>query len=306
MIPWLARTCDRALIAWLARHVRPPRGYQPPDGAARQPCIAAVSAGPIYPTLTKKLHEDHWEFRAASPAPSVWKESQTIRGQILGAADSRAALLVLHGAYGEYAPCQMLARPFLPHGFRVLIPAAPGHLERSPRRTTSGAPFFWSAESVVLGLAQWLTDIRGLIEGLRREGVERIGIVGYSIGSLAAGLAATLWSDLDFVAVLAPVGHHLQAVEHRGVAAQLWPWMRRLSPERRALLDGWAPINRRPVVSRLLFLIPLFDVLQPTDLQQAWWQAWDQPEQRQYRHGHISVCFCRQLYRDLGDFAATL
>lgn len=306
MIPFLARSCDRLMVPILARHVRRPPDYQPPTEPVPDSPEAIADPQPVAPVLTKKLQDELWEFQAPSPASSPWKESETIHGQILGKEDARAAVVILHGAYGEYYPCQMLARPFARQGFRAVIPAAPGHLERTPKGLTGGAPFFWSAPSVVLGVAQWLTDIRSLILALRQQGVERVGIVGYSIGSMTAGLAATLWDDLDFVAVLAPVGHHLQAIDRRGDAARLWPWMKGLPSRESALLDRWAPAHRRPVARRLLFLTTLFDVLQPTDLQLAWWRAWGEPAQIPYRHGHLSVCFCRQLYRDLGQYAATL
>jgi pimeloyl-ACP methyl ester carboxylesterase len=293
------------MVPILARHVRRPPDYRPPADAIPDNPEAVVRPEPVVPVLTSEMEDGIWQFQAPSPASSPWKESETIHGQVMGAENTRAAVLILHGAYGEYYPCQMLARPLVKHGYRALIPVAPGHLERTPKGMTSGAPFFWSAEAVVLGMAQWLADIRALTLGLREEGVERVGLVGYSIGSLTAGLAATLWDDLDFVAVLAPVGHHLQAIDRCRDAARLWPWMKGLSCRESALLDRWAPIHRRPAISRLLFLVTLFDALQPTDLQLAWWQAWGEPDQKQYRHGHLSVCFCRQLYRDLGQYAAT-
>ena len=73
-------------------------------------------------------------------------------------------------------------------------------------------------------------QVRGLIDGLRQQGVQRVGILGYSFGSQAAGLAVTLWSDLDFVAVVAPVGHHHQSILRSPAAGRIWPWMRRLPP----------------------------------------------------------------------------
>lgn len=306
MLPPLARFCDRLLVAILARYVRRPADYQPPTQPVPDSPDAIAAVPPVVPTLTKKLQDDVWEFLAPSPAVSPWKESEIIHGQFLGPEDARAAVFILHGAYGEYHPCQMLARPLVRQGYRAIIPAAPGHLERTPKGLTGGAPFFWSAQSVVLGVAQWLADIRALSLGLRDKGIERIGIIGYSIGSMTAGLAATLWDDLDFVAVLAPVGHHLQAIERRGEAARLWPWMKGIPRQESEMLDRWAPVHRRPVVRRLMFLTTLFDVLQPTDLQLAWWRAWGMPSQIPYRHGHLSVCFCRQLYRDLGHYADTL
>src|SRR5438874_2311376 len=85
----------------------------------------------------------------------------------------------------------------------------PDHVPRAMHGRFSGSAMFWSTELVVAGMAQWLAEIRGLIDWLRGEGVATVGLMGYSIGSQVAGLAATLWPDVDFVALLAPVGHHL-------------------------------------------------------------------------------------------------
>jgi hypothetical protein len=82
--------------------------------------------------------------------------------------------------------------------------------------------------------------------------------------------------------------------------------MRRIPPAEIALLERWAPLYRRPVVQRLLFVISLFDDLQPTRLQQDWWQAWQQPPCKEYRYGHISLYFAPILYRDLEKYAAGL
>ena len=59
-----------------------------------------------------------------------------------------------------------------------------------------------------------------------------------------------------------------------------------------------APSGPQPTGERTLF-----DDLQPIELQDRWWQAWNRPESHAYRHGHMSILFCRQLYRDLEAFA---
>src|SRR5262249_14334903 len=169
-----------------------------------------------------------------------------------------------------------MGQSFVKHGFRALIPAAPCHLDRSTSGF-SGAKMFWSSRLVVAGLSQWLAEIRGLLGGLRQQGGERIGPLGYHIRSLAAGLAATLWKDLDFVALLAPVGHHLKSLPLSPSARRFWPWMVNVPAEDAALLDRWSAPGRRPLGARVLFLMTLFDVLQPHSLQQTWWETWNQP-----------------------------
>jgi dienelactone hydrolase len=307
VLPFLARSIDQLLTSWLAPQVRRPPGYRPPDTRPLPSPDAITWPGAIVPERTEKTpfhgKDEVWAFQAPSPVPSPWPEGRVMHGRDMGPTDARSALIVLHGAYSEYTPCQMVGQSFTQHGFRVLIPAAPCHLERTPRGTPNGGAIFWSPQAFILGMAQWLAEVRGLIDGLRQQGVQRVGILGYSFGSQAAGLAATLWPDLDFVAVVAPVGHHHQSILRSRAAGRIWPWMRRLPPEEVAILDRWAPIQRRPVVSRLLFLVSLFDELQPTHMQRAWWQAWREPPYQEYRYGHISLYFAPILYRDLSQYA---
>jgi dienelactone hydrolase len=310
VLPFLARSIDNLLSEWLAPGVRRPWNYHPPDAVPPDTPEDLPLPPAIVPTLTDKqpFHgkEDVWAFEAPSPVATPWPESQVLHGRAMGPADARSAVIVLHGAYSEYVPCQMVGQSFTKHGFRVLIPAAPCHQERAPKGTFNGAAFFWSTPAFVLGMGQWLTDVRGLIDGLRQQGVERVGVLGYSIGSLAAGLAASLWPDLDFAVVLAPVGHHHQSILRSRMAGRIWPWMRHLPPAEAALLDRWAPQNRRPVARQLLFVISLFDELQLTSLQQDWWQAWQQPPKKEYRYGHISLYFAPILYRELDQYAGEL
>jgi hypothetical protein len=113
-------------------------------------------------------------------------------------------------------------------------------------------------------------------------------------------------SFCGLVALLAPVGHHHQSIVRSRIAGRIWPWMRRIPPAEAALLDRWAPRRRTRLVVRLLFNVSLYDDLQPTALQQDWWQAWGQPPRRDYHYGHISLYFAPILYKDLDAYAAEL
>lgn len=303
MLPILARSCDRLLSRWLAKRVRRPTSDLPrPQVVPDSPDVLRWPDA-IEPAI-ERIKGDLCRFQAISPVPSLCQETQTIHGRILGPENARCAVVILHGAYGEYVNCEMMARSFVKRGFRALIPAAPYHLERTPKGVKSGNTFFWSSSLVVAGVAQWLVENHGLIQWLRATGAQRVGLVGYSIGSLTAGLAATLWPDLDFAILLAPVGHHLEAIHQSPAAARFWPWMREVSSAESDLFDRWAPRYRESVTRNLLFLITRYDELQPAALQRAWCSAWNDPPQHDYRHGHISICFSRVLYRDLETFAA--
>ncbi|MFQ5733845.1 MAG: dienelactone hydrolase family protein [Planctomycetaceae bacterium] len=305
MFPFLARSFDRLLSRWLAKRVgRPETDLPRPEFVPNSP-DDLVWPEPIEPT-TEPFKKDLSRFQAPSPVKTFCRECETIHGRMLGPDDSQHAVVILHGAYGEYVNCEMMARAFVKQGFRAIIPVAPFHLERTAEGVKSGNMFFWSSELVVSGVAQWLIDVHGLISWLRTQGVKRVGLVGYSIGSLTAGLAATLWPELDFVIPLAPVGHHVEAIERSPSAAKFWPWMCDLPQAQKELFDRWAPRYRDFVAKRAHFFITLFDELQPVALQQEWRNAWNNPPQSEFRHGHISICFSRVLYRELEKFAAEM
>ncbi len=307
MLPFLCRSYDRVLGRLIAGFVkRPKAGFAEPDWCPEGP--EHVSSVAPLPLVFVDEHKGVSRFEMPSPfEPCPWPESRMLRGRALGPADAPAAVIVLHGACdNEYTYSRWMASAFVKAGYRAVIPAAPCHLDRKPPHIFSGAPMFWSTRLTILGMAQWLSEIQGLIGSLRRDGVQTIGLIGYSIGSLTAGLAATMWNDLDFVCLLAPVGHHLAAIPVSPVARRIWPWLEDLPKDELALWDRWAAIHRRPLSARPLFLRTLFDDLQPIELQDRWWEAWGRPESHAYRHGHMSILFCRQLYRDLEAFAQSV
>jgi dienelactone hydrolase len=305
VLPVLCRAYDRLLGALIAGFVKRPRGgFAEPQWCPESP----DDLRPVEP-LELPLADERkgvWRFEAPSPFEgSPWPESRMLRGRALGPPGSRSVVIVLHGACdNEYTYSRWMASAFVKAGYWALIPAAPCHLDRGTPRRWSGAPMFWSTRLTILGMAQWLTEVQGIIAGLRRQGATTVGLLGYSIGSLTAGLAATMWSDLDFACLLAPVGHHLAAIPASRVARRIWPWLQDLPADETALWDRWSAIQRRPLSARPLFLRTLFDDLQPIALQDRWWEAWGRPESHAYRHGHMSILFCKQLYRDLEKFAA--
>jgi hypothetical protein len=311
----LARGIDWLLSMTLARFVRPPAELPAAPAVADDPSevqwpeSAEVAFRPADAKLVKAEHpqseEPLFEFTFASPGPLCWPENQEVAGGVaVGPEAAKNALILLPGAYeDQFTRGIRMARPFVAQGCRAFITAPPCHMQRKVPDAFSGAPFFWSTEHTVAGLHQWLAEVRALMGYLRRNGFEQIGLFGYSLGSLAAGLAASLWNDVAFLAMLSPVSSHAQAITHSNIARRIWPWMANLSAEQTALLDRWAPLHRKPLVPKQAFFITRYDYLQPTALQEEWWESWGKPSRWDYWHGHLSVHHCKDFYRDLGTFA---
>src|SRR5262245_51902111 len=189
----LAQSFDWLLSMTLARMIRPrgdvPRGLDVPSDPAEviwpelvEPSFSLADAAAL--KLTLAAGEELSEFSFDSPVDSPWAENQTVRGLALGAADAARAVILMHGAYEDtYQRSLRIARAFAQHGYRVLMPAGPCHLQRTPPGVFSGSPMFWSSELFTAALHQWLAELHGLIGYLHREGIGQVGVFGNSLGS---------------------------------------------------------------------------------------------------------------------------
>ena len=191
-------------------------------------------------------------------------------------------------------------------GFDAWVLVPPHHLERAAPGTRSGEEF----ASPDLGrlrasFEQTVMEVRVAAAMARQRGPA--GVVGLSLGALAAALAATGPEPLDFAALVAPpdlawvaertpIGRRLARLAFRG-GAPLPP-----AAALRAALEPLAPRRRRPTARRLLVAAGLDDVIAgregPEGLARAWGVA-----PRLYPRGHLTLLFaCGALRRDLSAF----
>ncbi len=190
-------------------------------------------------------------------------------------------------------------------GWETWFVVPPEHLERTPPGGRSG-------EGLV---GPDLSRTRRAMEELVREirlscavaaGRGPVGLVGFSLGALAAALAATGPEPLAFAALLAPPD--LALVAERTAIGRRY---RRLAERAGAPLPGAAalraslapldPARRRPTARRLLVAGGAHDVIAlrgPESLARAWGL-----EPRLYPRGHLTLLFaCRALRRDVLRF----
>ncbi len=190
-------------------------------------------------------------------------------------------------------------------GWETWFLVPPEHLERTRPGGRSGEGF----------VGPDLSRTRRCMEDLVREirlssavaaGRGPVGLVGFSLGALAAALAATGPEPLAFAALLAPPD--LAAVVERTPIGRRY----RLLAERagaplpgaaalRASLASLDPAARRPTARRLLVAGGAHDVIAlrgPESLARAW-----SVEPRLYPRGHLTLLFaCRALRRDVLRF----
>ena len=194
----------------------------------------------------------------------------------------------------------------------MLVP--PHHLERVAPGARSGEAFVsLDLPRVRASLEQLVLEIRlcaALAAAVRRsDGTDgwTVGLVGLSLGALAAALAATAAERVDQAALIAPpdltsvvastgVGRRYRRLA--ALAGSPWPTEEALA----AALAPLDPASRAPTARRLFVAAALHDAIAPPAgalrLAHAWGVA-----PAVYPRGHITLLFgCRRLREDLRRF----
>jgi len=153
-------------------------------------------------------------YRALNPAAAerlhAFTENRVVRAQwsMHDCKRARTVAVALHGfAMGSPRADQamLLAPGLYEAGLDIVMMTFPLHGKRGPAGSRlSGAAFIQPDLGIINeAMAQALHDLAALIAWLRSRGVERIGLIGLSLGGYLAALAAELLDDLDFVVPMA-------------------------------------------------------------------------------------------------------
>lgn len=115
----------------------------------------------------------------------------------------RASVLVLHGYAAEAAVHLVDGQSFVGEGTEVVLPDAPGHGHREDGRLASIAalPDERRLAAIHNIAREWVGELPTLAARCRERGSERVGVVGISMGGLAA--LGALAQPCPFAAVIA-------------------------------------------------------------------------------------------------------
>ncbi len=193
-------------------------------------------------------------------------------------------------------------RLFAALGWDVWLVCLPHHLERA-RGARSGEGFVTlDLGALRATFEQLVLELRVLMALAAPRG--EVGLVGLSLGALAAALAATAPERLDFAALVAPPSLEAVLLEtpighrYRRLAAASGSPL----PAAPGLLDALAPFDparRRPTAGSLFIAAGRYDAVSPMRGPRALAEAWGVPLHA-YPRGHMTLLFlCRALRRDL-------
>jgi dienelactone hydrolase len=173
--------------------------------------------------------------------------------------------------------------------------ALPFHGPRKPKEALFSGEFFWTADLVrsMEGVRQAVCDTRAMVEWLRKQGYERIGITGISLGGAITMLLACLSPLPDFIM---PIIAHLELEAAVEEAPILWRMKRDLenwgidAQQRRDLFKRIGLSSYTPLLpaERQLWIEAREDVYIDAQLAEAQWRAWGEPNIFWIDGGHMT------------------
>lgn len=188
--------------------------------------------------------------------------------------------------------------------------ALPFHGQRSPAHSLFSGELFWTADLVrsMEGVRQAVCDTRALIDWLRAEGYDRVGVAGLSLGGALVMLLACLEPAPDFAI---PIIGHLQLQDVVENAPILWRMKHDLEgwgvheSQRRELFRRVGLSAYTPVLApeRQLWIEARDDVYIDAALVEAQWERWHRPHLFWLPGGHMTIVLnMGAMTRRMADF----
>jgi pimeloyl-ACP methyl ester carboxylesterase len=250
--------------------------------------------------------------RTGEPGRERWlgyEANRTAHAWVLRGDPNRPWLVCIHG-FGTGQPVSdfyafRARRLHRELGLNLVLPVLPIH---GPRRVTrmGGAELMsHELQNFVLGMAQSMIDIRGLIAWTRTQGAQRVGVYGMSLGAYVAALLATLEPGLEFVLAGAPLCDIPDLFKHHSTATL----RRRVDPT--GTLGDTAKIVHRVIsplaappllpTERLAIFAGLGDRMAPPAQAQRLWEHWGEPRIAWYEGSHITFLWSKVVAAFIDD-----
>jgi hypothetical protein len=174
--------------------------------------------------------------------------------------------------------------------------ALPFHGRRNPASALFSGEYFWTADLVrsAEGVRQAVHDVRALIDWLRREGYEEVGVTGLSLGGALTMLLACLEPLPDFIV---PIIAHLQLEHVVETASIMWRMKRDLeswgidAAQRREIFRRIGLARYQPLLApeRQLWIEAREDAYIDAGLVEEQWRAWGRPQIHWLPGGHMTI-----------------
>lgn len=210
----------------------------------------------------------------------------------------RPTIVVIHGFMADpyWVNSRFLALPwFYKQGYDILLYTLPHHGRRAAALAPfSGHGYFANGISHINEtVAHSIFDLRIFIDYLRRQGVDKIGVTGISLGGYTTALAASVIDDLEFAIPNVPVVSLVDLIFQWFPAGQIVKAGLRLADisvrDARHTMAVHCPLTYRPKLpaDRLMIIGGAGDRLAPPKHSRLLWDHWDRCRIHWFPGNHV-------------------
>ena len=245
-----------------------------------------------------------------SPVQTPFPENQTARARVFltDRGFSAPTVIFLHALMSAHdvGYCRIAARLNL-RGWNAALMHLPYHYSRVPRGHFNGALALTSnlpqnAET----LRQAVTEVRQLLEYLRRNGCPDFGLIGTSYGGWVGALVSFMESEFRFVRLLQPIVDIEHAIWESPASTRIRKTLLAAGIERgvsRRHAHLTSPLHGRPTCAgeRVLIIGGTYDTIVPASVLRRLAQLWPQSRLVLVEQGHFGYAAMREALRGIAD-----
>jgi hypothetical protein len=214
--------------------------------------------------------------------------------QLLSPSVAPSRVVILFAAHNDhgYETRMRLGRHLVEHDIASLILENPFYGRRQPLETAL-RPVTTVAELLVMGRAA-VAEGRALVAALRAQGVDEVGVSGFSMGGTIAALVSSLSSG-PLATIPLAAAHSPAAAYTEGVLSNAVDWEAlggTGARDRLAEVLDWASVLRiapPPHTAKAILAAPSGDAYVPARAVEALHHHWPGSELRWLPGGHVSV-----------------
>lgn len=294
---------DRRFYKGMAEGADPTHFFQAPPGGVR---VEELSPGPMafkpedgtchllrfdspFETVNPRLRE---RYRKHTRNNTAWAQYWRHDG------GPRPTIVVIHGFVADpyWVNSRFLALPwFYKQGYDILLYTLPHHGRRAAALAPfSGHGYFSGGVSHINeSIAHSIFDLRIFIDYLRRQGVDKIGMTGISLGGYTTALAASVIDDIEFAIPNVPVVSIVDLIFQWFPAGPLVKAGLRLTNisvgDARHALAVHCPLTYKPKIpkERLMIIGGAGDRLAPPKHTRLLWDHWDRCRLHWFPGNHV-------------------
>lgn len=243
----------------------------------------------------QNLSVEHIQFPSAY-AESRYQENNTVHAYHIKSPQNNTAALFIGGwARGAKEPEMNLCGALTDKGIDTLIHILPYHDERQPEESAWSGQFFispdlyWTPHNV----RHAVSEAHTLLHWLRTQNYKRVGIVGYSYGSVLSTLTYNAEAQLDFAVTGAFAANLSGVIWHNPLTRPLKMRLIELGVTQEDLQKAWMHTDPKDIAltldpQKMLMISTTYDEILLPKYQETAWEAVKKPRRLWLPTNHMA------------------